>query len=174
MCLNSNCNSKWICDSRRCVFPQLQNGRNANSRSERDFAGRGAGRIPGPARSQWLWQIHAAQSNCRTRPPILRNAFLRIGRDLAAMSSEELASHRNHTIGIVFQSFQLLPRMTLGRKRGAAAAPGRGAARRAPCARARSAGTRRPGGANEASAHLNFPAANSNAGPLPAPSSISP
>ena len=35
------------------------------------------------------------------------------GRDLAAMSSEELASHRNKTIGIVFQSFQLLPRMTL-------------------------------------------------------------
>lgn len=35
------------------------------------------------------------------------------GRDLAAMSSEELASHRNRTIGIVFQSFQLLPRMTL-------------------------------------------------------------
>src|SRR5260370_36041317 len=35
------------------------------------------------------------------------------GRDLAAMSSEELASHRNQTIGIVFQSFQLLPRMTL-------------------------------------------------------------
>ena len=35
------------------------------------------------------------------------------GRDLATMSSEELASHRNHTIGIVFQSFQLLSRMTL-------------------------------------------------------------
>src|ERR1700680_1326291 len=35
------------------------------------------------------------------------------GRDLAAMSSEELAAHRNQTIGIVFQSFQLLPRMTL-------------------------------------------------------------
>src|SRR5271169_6835332 len=35
------------------------------------------------------------------------------GRDLATMSSEELASHRNRTIGIVFQSFQLLPRMTL-------------------------------------------------------------
>ena len=35
------------------------------------------------------------------------------GRDLAAMSSEELASHRNQTVGIVFQSFQLLPRMTL-------------------------------------------------------------
>jgi putative ABC transport system ATP-binding protein len=29
------------------------------------------------------------------------------------MSSEELACHRNKTIGIVFQSFQLLPRMTL-------------------------------------------------------------
>jgi putative ABC transport system ATP-binding protein len=36
-----------------------------------------------------------------------------LGRDLAGMSSEELATHRNRTIGIVFQSFQLLPRMTL-------------------------------------------------------------
>jgi len=35
------------------------------------------------------------------------------GRDLAGMTSEDLARHRNHTIGIVFQSFQLLPRMTL-------------------------------------------------------------
>jgi len=35
------------------------------------------------------------------------------GRDLATMTSEELAAHRNRTIGIVFQSFQLLPRMTL-------------------------------------------------------------
>ena len=40
-------------------------------------------------------------------------AILAQGRDLAAMSSEELASHRNQTIGMVFQSFQLLPRMTL-------------------------------------------------------------
>jgi putative ABC transport system ATP-binding protein len=29
------------------------------------------------------------------------------------MSSEDLAAHRSRTIGIVFQSFQLLPRMTL-------------------------------------------------------------
>ena len=36
-----------------------------------------------------------------------------LGRDLASMSSEDLATHRNQTIGIVFQSFQLLPRMTL-------------------------------------------------------------
>ncbi len=35
------------------------------------------------------------------------------GRDLAKMSSEDLARHRNFTIGIVFQSFQLLSRMTL-------------------------------------------------------------
>jgi putative ABC transport system ATP-binding protein len=35
------------------------------------------------------------------------------GQDLARMSSAELARHRNQTIGIVFQSFQLLPRMTL-------------------------------------------------------------
>jgi len=40
-------------------------------------------------------------------------AILAQGRDLAQMSSEELAGHRNRTVGIVFQSFQLLPRMTL-------------------------------------------------------------
>jgi putative ABC transport system ATP-binding protein len=34
-------------------------------------------------------------------------------RNLAEMSSEELAEHRTHTIGIVFQAFNLLPRMTL-------------------------------------------------------------
>jgi len=34
-------------------------------------------------------------------------------RNLAEMSSEELAKHRSLTIGIVFQSFNLLPRMTL-------------------------------------------------------------
>ena len=39
--------------------------------------------------------------------------ILALGRDLATMSSEDLATHRNRTIGIVFQSFQLLPRMTL-------------------------------------------------------------
>ena len=35
------------------------------------------------------------------------------GRNLAEMTSEELAQHRTHTIGIVFQAFNLLPRMTL-------------------------------------------------------------
>jgi putative ABC transport system ATP-binding protein len=35
------------------------------------------------------------------------------GRNLAEMGSEELAKHRSHTIGIVFQAFNLLPRMTL-------------------------------------------------------------
>jgi putative ABC transport system ATP-binding protein len=35
------------------------------------------------------------------------------GRNLATMSSEDLAKHRNQTVGIVFQSFQLLSRMTL-------------------------------------------------------------
>src|SRR6202044_2199458 len=35
------------------------------------------------------------------------------GRNLAEMSSEDLAQHRNHTIGMVFQAFNLLPRMTL-------------------------------------------------------------
>jgi putative ABC transport system ATP-binding protein len=34
-------------------------------------------------------------------------------RNLAQMSSQELAQHRTHTIGIVFQAFNLLPRMTL-------------------------------------------------------------
>src|SRR5277367_860038 len=35
------------------------------------------------------------------------------GINLAGMTSEELAKHRSHTIGIVFQAFNLLPRMTL-------------------------------------------------------------
>ena len=34
-------------------------------------------------------------------------------RNLAEMSSDELAKHRSQTIGIVFQAFNLLPRMTL-------------------------------------------------------------
>src|SRR5271170_2202432 len=34
-------------------------------------------------------------------------------RNLAEMSSGELAKHRSHTVGIVFQAFNLLPRMTL-------------------------------------------------------------
>lgn len=40
-------------------------------------------------------------------------AIVAHGQDLAKMSSEKLAAHRNRTIGMVFQSFQLLPRMTL-------------------------------------------------------------
>jgi ABC-type lipoprotein export system ATPase subunit len=40
-------------------------------------------------------------------------AILAHGRNLAEMSSEELAKYRSHTVGIVFQSFNLLPRMTL-------------------------------------------------------------
>jgi putative ABC transport system ATP-binding protein len=36
-----------------------------------------------------------------------------LGRELGAMSSIELSRHRNHTIGMVFQSFNLLPRMTV-------------------------------------------------------------
>ncbi|MGC1188559.1 MAG: ABC transporter ATP-binding protein [Candidatus Acidiferrales bacterium] len=35
------------------------------------------------------------------------------GRDISAMNGEELARHRNRTIGMVFQAFQLLPKMTL-------------------------------------------------------------
>lgn len=34
-------------------------------------------------------------------------------RNLAEMSSEELAQHRSRTVGMVFQAFNLLPRMTL-------------------------------------------------------------
>lgn len=35
------------------------------------------------------------------------------GRSLAAMSSEELAHYRRHSVGIVFQSFNLVPSMTV-------------------------------------------------------------
>jgi putative ABC transport system ATP-binding protein len=35
------------------------------------------------------------------------------GSDLAKMSSEELARYRRHTVGMVFQSFNLIPSMTL-------------------------------------------------------------
>ena len=40
-------------------------------------------------------------------------AILAHGRNLAEMTSEELAKYRSHTVGIVFQNFNLLPRMTL-------------------------------------------------------------
>lgn len=40
-------------------------------------------------------------------------SILAHGRDLAQMSPEELARYRRHTVGMVFQSFNLLPRMTL-------------------------------------------------------------
>jgi putative ABC transport system ATP-binding protein len=36
-----------------------------------------------------------------------------LGRELGRMTSLELSRHRNQTIGIVFQSFNLLPRMTV-------------------------------------------------------------
>src|SRR3954462_44872 len=35
------------------------------------------------------------------------------GSDLAKMTSEELARYRRHTVGMVFQSFNLIPSMTL-------------------------------------------------------------
>jgi ABC-type lipoprotein export system ATPase subunit len=40
-------------------------------------------------------------------------AIFAMGRNLAEMDSAELAKHRSRTIGIVFQAFNLLPRMTL-------------------------------------------------------------
>ncbi len=40
-------------------------------------------------------------------------AILVRGRDLAKMTPEELARHRRHTVGMVFQSFNLIPSMTL-------------------------------------------------------------
>jgi putative ABC transport system ATP-binding protein len=35
------------------------------------------------------------------------------GKNLADMDSEELARHRGHSVGMVFQAFNLLPRMTM-------------------------------------------------------------
>ncbi|MGB7847960.1 MAG: ABC transporter ATP-binding protein [Candidatus Acidiferrum sp.] len=40
-------------------------------------------------------------------------AILANGQDLASLSSLELARYRRNTIGMIFQSFNLLPRMTL-------------------------------------------------------------
>ncbi len=40
-------------------------------------------------------------------------AILVQGRDLAQMDSEDLARYRRHTVGMVFQSFNLIPTMTL-------------------------------------------------------------
>jgi putative ABC transport system ATP-binding protein len=40
-------------------------------------------------------------------------AVIARGQDLSKMSSLELARHRRQTVGMVFQSFNLLPRMTL-------------------------------------------------------------
>src|SRR6266700_1033278 len=34
-------------------------------------------------------------------------------RDLAGLSRQELAQYRRHTVGMVFQSFNLIPRMTV-------------------------------------------------------------
>src|ERR1041384_3339231 len=36
-----------------------------------------------------------------------------IGRDLAKLSSKELAAYRRNTVGMIFQSFNLVPSMTL-------------------------------------------------------------
>ena len=40
-------------------------------------------------------------------------AILAHDRNLADMTPDELANHRSHTVGMVFQAFNLLPRMTL-------------------------------------------------------------
>src|SRR5229473_67602 len=40
-------------------------------------------------------------------------AVLALGQDLAQMNSQQLAQHRSRTVGMVFQAFNLLPRMTL-------------------------------------------------------------
>ena len=40
-------------------------------------------------------------------------AIVTYGRDLAQMDSEELARYRRHTVGMVFQAFNLVPSMTL-------------------------------------------------------------
>lgn len=40
-------------------------------------------------------------------------AILAHERNLAEMSSDELANHRSRTVGMIFQAFNLLPRMTL-------------------------------------------------------------
>jgi len=79
-----------------------------------------------------------------------------LGHELGAMNSSELSRHRNQTIGMVFQSFNLLPRMTVLEKRGIAAAAGRGSADRAQFARARSPGTRRASGARRSPARRAF------------------
>ncbi len=40
-------------------------------------------------------------------------AIFALGRDIAEMNPQELARHRSQTVGMVFQAFNLLPRMTL-------------------------------------------------------------
>jgi putative ABC transport system ATP-binding protein len=40
-------------------------------------------------------------------------SILVLGRDLAKMNSEELARYRRETVGMIFQSFNLIPSMTL-------------------------------------------------------------
>ncbi|HEV3220785.1 MAG TPA: ABC transporter ATP-binding protein [Candidatus Acidoferrales bacterium] len=40
-------------------------------------------------------------------------AIFALGRNLAEMTGDELAQHRSRTVGMVFQSFNLMPKMTL-------------------------------------------------------------
>src|SRR6202050_1273852 len=72
----------------------------------------GAGEFVGPLGSSGSGKSPLMNLMAGLDPPT-SGAIFAHDRNLAEMSSEELAQHRTHTIGIVFQAFNLLPRMTL-------------------------------------------------------------
>ena len=84
-------------------------------------------------------------------------------RNLAEMSSEELARHRSHTIGIVFQAFNLLPRMTLEENVELPLRLAEVERSERTRARARSGRSRAAERAADAHARASFPAASSSA-----------